>query len=231
MNVLSIETATQVASAALLREKHLLGEFFLNIKKNHSEKLLPMIHQLLQDAEMPSKEIDLVAVSIGPGSFTGLRIGMATAKGLSYGWGVPLIGVGTLDAMAFSQRTYPKAVVPLINARRQEAYGAIFLEGVRKTDYFVWPVAVLLDKLKEMGQLAPLFLGDGAQVLSIELQEALPEARFVGAGSIDNRAGHVGFLALEEYAQRKEDSLADLAPFYVRDSQAEQNLKRKMNHE
>ncbi|QRN84691.1 tRNA (adenosine(37)-N6)-threonylcarbamoyltransferase complex dimerization subunit type 1 TsaB [Clostridia bacterium] len=227
MKVLSIESATNVASVALCEEGMVLSERFLNIKKNHSEKLLPMIDGMLSDAEVSEKEIGLVAVSIGPGSFTGLRIGMSTAKGLAYGWDLPLKGVNTLDSMACRLRGDMGTVVPLINARRKEAYGGFFLKGEEHIgDYFVLDAKSIAKRMEELDLKDPIFIGDGVHAMREELEKAMPEARFASAATMDNRASTVGILALERYASEGGDNLKRLAPTYIRASQAEQNLKR-----
>lgn len=227
MKVLSIESATNVASVALCEKGIVLSERFLNIKKNHSEKLLPMIDGMLLDAEVGAKEIGLVAVSIGPGSFTGLRIGMSTAKGLAYGWDLPLKGVNTLDSMACRLRGDMGTVVPLVNARRKEAYGGFFLEGEKRIgDYFVLNAENIAEKMKELDLIDPIFIGDGVHAMREDLERAMPNARFASPATLDNRASTVGILALERYASFGEDNLNSLAPTYIRASQAEQNMKK-----
>jgi tRNA threonylcarbamoyladenosine biosynthesis protein TsaB len=232
MKVLSIESATNVASVALCEEGMVLAERFLNIRKNHSEKLLPMIDGMLADAELDAEEIGLLAVSVGPGSFTGLRIGMSTAKGLAYGWDLPLKGVNTLDAMAYALRGDLGTVVPLINARRKEAFGGFFASGDKRYgDYFVLNAQSIAERLQEFGLTNPIFLGDGVHAMREEIAGCMPDARFASPASVDNRSGAVGLLALERYALEGEDDLKGLSPTYIRASQAEQNLKKANAHE
>ena len=226
MKVLSIESATNVASVALCMEGMVLAERFLNIKKNHSEKLLPLIDGMLLDAEMSPQDLDLIAVSVGPGSFTGLRIGLATAKGLAYGWDLPVKGVNTLDAMAYALSGDQGTVVPLINARRKEAFGAFYRDNGRCGDYFVLNAQAIKERLEEFGLIDPLFTGDGVHAIREELAACMPSARFASYSSLDNRASSVGLLAMEGFKAQGPDDLSSLFPTYIRASQAEQNLRK-----
>ena len=129
MIILSIDSSTPVAGVAVADGEQLLGEIFLNTKNTHLEKLLPLIQQLLQDLELSVEDLDAVAVTQGPGSFTGLRIGMATAKGLVQGADKKLIAVPTLDCLARNLLHYPGVICPILNAQKKQVYTALYRGG------------------------------------------------------------------------------------------------------
>ena len=126
MLILGIESATPVASVALVDEKGLLGSALLNVGLTHSQQLLPLLDSLFVQCRREKEEVTLVAVSAGPGSFTGLRIGMATAKGLAQGWAVDLVTVSTLESMTWPLQGQPALVSPMLNARRHQVYTALY---------------------------------------------------------------------------------------------------------
>lgn len=227
MLALSIESATNSAAVALVDERRVLAERFLNIEKNHSEKLLPQIDGLLADSDISCEALDLIAVSIGPGSFTGLRIGLSTAKGLAYGWDLPIQGVNTLDAMAHVLAGDAGCVVPLVNARRAEAYCGFYRGGERIGDYEVLRADGIRAALTERGLSDPVFIGDGVHAIRDDLQAAMPDARFASPCLLDNRASGVGQLALFRFGMSGPDDLDGLRPAYVRASQAQQRFGRK----
>ncbi|MDR1193573.1 MAG: tRNA (adenosine(37)-N6)-threonylcarbamoyltransferase complex dimerization subunit type 1 TsaB [Peptococcaceae bacterium] len=191
MLVLGIESATPVASAALADEKGLLGEISLNVGLTHGEQLLPMIDGLLLQCRRPIDEVTAIGVSAGPGSFTGLRIGMAAAKGLALGGGIDLLAIPTLEAMAWQAMGLPILVSPMQNARRDQIYSGLYRwrkatergplapakrnkkdrapavggDGLWQLDCLISPMAVApadwSARLREIGQ-AVILLGDGA---------------------------------------------------------------------
>lgn len=227
MLALSIESATNSAAVALVDERRVLAERFLNIEKNHSEKLLPQLDGLLADSGMGPDALDLIAVSIGPGSFTGLRIGLSTAKALAYGWDLPIKGVNTLDAMAHVLTGDAGCVVPLVNARREEAYCGFYWKGERIGTYDVLTADGIRAALADRGLADPVFIGDGVHAIREALTAAMPKARFASSCLLDNRASGVGQLALSRFGVSGPDDLDGLRPAYVRASQAQQRFRGK----
>ena len=126
MKILSIDSSTPVAGIAVSDGYKLLGEIMINTKNTHSEKLMPMVDQLLKDLGLTFKDLDAIAACQGPGSFTGLRIGMATAKGLAQGGGLKLIAIPTLDMLANNLVHYPGIICPIMNAQKKQVYTAIY---------------------------------------------------------------------------------------------------------
>ena len=134
MYVLGIDTSTMTGGAALLKGEELVGESILNIRTTHSERLIPALDELLGHARVQLQDVGLISVVTGPGSFTGLRIGLATAKGFGYALGIPLAGVTTLEAFGWQFQVFPGIVVALIDARRRSAFWQAFQGGEGLTE-------------------------------------------------------------------------------------------------
>ena len=153
MNILGIDSSGLVASVALQSDDKLVGEYTIHNKKTHSQTLLPMIHDMLEMADVSVKELDAIAIASGPGSFTGLRIGAATAKGLGGALSIPLIAVPTLEGLAYNLAGAEALACPIMDARRQQAYYGIYDVSkevpveIEKPD--AAPIEVVLQKAKE----------------------------------------------------------------------------------
>ncbi len=221
--VLGIDTATLACSAAVISEDMVLGEYSLQVKKTHSERLLPLINSLLHDAGLTPKDLTGVAVSSGPGSFTGLRIGVSTARALGQALGIPLAGISTLEALAAQVRHFPGLLCPLLDARRQQVYCAVFRPGehpLRQKPDRVLPLAEVLAEFD--GREKVLFTGDGVafhrEAITAALGDAacfsLPESRY-------NRAAAVARLGLTELVAGRGKTYLELSPTYIRRSEAE----------
>lgn len=173
MNILGIDSSGLVASVALQSDDKLVGEYTIHNKKTHSQTLLPMIHDMLEMADVSVKELDAIAIASGPGSFTGLRIGAATAKGLGGALSIPLIAVPTLEGLAYNLVGAEALVCPIMDARRQQAYYGIYDVSnevpveIEKPD--AAPIEVVLQKAKETKREV-IFLGDGSSGISGENQ-------------------------------------------------------------
>ncbi len=193
MRILGIETSTLTGSVALVEDGRLLGETTLSVSVQHSERLMPAIEQLLKDAAVAPPQIDLFAVAEGPGSFTGLRIGIAAAQGLAMAHAKPLAGVSTLRGLAMNAALFPGPVVPVLNAFRGEVYFGVYRmkEGRPETvqDDGVLPVADFLERLRSFED-EPLLLGNGLEVLKAEFKGHAASAPFHTP-----RAANIAFLA------------------------------------
>lgn len=232
MKLLALDSSGLVASVAVLNEDTVLAEYTVNHKKTHSQTLLPMIDEIMRMLDMDIKEIDAIALSGGPGSFTGLRIGSATAKGLGMALDRPLIAVPTVDALACNlSEVTDSLIVPMMDARREQVYTGIykFDSGRLQVLHEQWPAAVteLAEILNERGEQAVL-LGDGVPVYKNLLDELL-KIPFRTAPSHLNRqrAGAVGFLALQYLAEGKTVTAAEHVPEYLRLSQAERERRER----
>lgn len=217
--ILALETATSVVSAALLRGAELIEECRA-ASGPAAETLLPCIDALLSKAGFDQRDVDAFAVSIGPGSFTSLRVGTATAKGLAFGTDRPIAAVSTLRALA--ERGAPSAarVVPMLDARRGEVYAAAYAAGPGHEPVLaegVYTPEELCGKLA-----APLLLvGDGIAVAGAALRERLGEVAWLESPQGDPSAGCVGVLGARILAQQQGSAAEDLVPHYVRRAEAE----------
>lgn len=240
--VLGIDTSTATASVALVEGGKLILEQVSSIpgqpgvlssanRGNHAENLLPLIDALLNKAGLPLSEATAFAVSIGPGSFTGLRIGLSTVKGLAYGWKIPVVGIPTLLAVAFRVTGWNGLICPFLDARKKEVYAALFRkkrQGLEQLtqDLMATPEEVVR-KVESLGNREPcLFIGDGAQVYANLITATLGDRGFPTLGEIyPSTACAVAQLGEERLNRQECDSLGSLVPLYLRPSEAE--LKKR----
>lgn len=234
MKILAIESATMVASVALISDETLLAEYTVNHKKTHSQTLLSMIDEIVSMTEMPLEDLDAIAVSGGPGSFTGLRIGSATGKGLGLALDKPLIHIPTLEAMAYQFCGTDYVICPMMDARRQQVYSGIYkcdkdIEVLY--DQSIEQIEDVIERLNNMGSKV-ILLGDGAQVNKKYIMDNLKvEYLFAPAHMNRNKASSVAGLALKYFAKGKIENAREHLPNYLRASQAERELEEKMSNE
>lgn len=235
MTVLAIESASLVASAALLNEEVVLGESSLNIRLTHSQTLLPMIGELMEKTGLEGAALEGIALSVGPGSFTGLRIGAATAKGLATAWHKPVAAVSTLGAMAYQMTACRYPICPIMDARRQEVYTALYDFDERgrfrqRMAPEAMAIQTLLDRLAQ--QEAVLFTGDGLPVFQEIIRQRMGEkAHFAPPHTARQRAAAVGALGLELFRRGETLSAEQVAPLYLRPSQAERVRQERLEEE
>ena len=216
--ILAIETSTPVCSIALHNRGELLDSISLEINGAHAERLMRMIEQLLSRNSIMPNELSAVAVSEGPGSYTGLRIGVSTAKGLAFAWDLPLIGVSTLRILAFAAKSSVVGegfIVALLDARRQEVFHQIFDEELN-------PLIDLNSEVLEENSYADLlqqkptyFVGDGAAKVSEVIRSS--RAHFLDL-KID--ASQMGVLAFEKFTKSDFESIAYFVPNYLKEFKA-----------
>lgn len=217
--ILSLETATTVCSVAITNGREIVAERKLHEDKSHANQLTLIIEELIQSAGLKMSEVQAVAVSEGPGSYTGLRIGLSTAKGLCYALGVPLIGISTLEAMALEvSMNNPENhwLCPMIDARRMEVYTALYSPTLNLVKA---PMPMILDEssfhetLREAGVL---FFGNGSQKFS----QVINSTNAIFLNDITPSAWAVGFLALERFDKNQFENLAYFEPSYLKEFQA-----------
>lgn len=224
MKVLGIESSSLVASVGLVTDGILTAEYTVNYKKTHSQTLLPMLDELCRLVELEMESLDGIAVSAGPGSFTGLRIGSATAKGLGLALNKPLISVPTIDALAYNLWGCSHLVCPMMDARRSQVYtGLYYVEdnlAVQK-ESCAMNVHALAQILNERGEKV-IFLGDGVPVYREELirELSVPYA-FAPAHSSRQRGASVAALGTLYLEEGKWETAAEHRPEYLRKPQAE----------
>lgn len=220
MKILAIDTSGSVCTVAVLQDEKVLAEVYVDNKKTHSQMLAPMIDDCLVRSDLGLPDIDLFACAIGPGSFTGLRIGVSMIKGFCQASGKKCVGVNTLDALAQNMSGDKRIVCPIIDARRGDVYTAAYKDGNRTSDYRATQLCELLEQLA--GQDA-LFLGDAA----INFKQEILDAGFsiAHSGIALQRASSVGLVAYEHQASAV--SVFELEPFYLRQTQAERVYDEK----
>lgn len=231
MKVLSIESSGLVASVAVMSDGILVGEYTIHNKKTHSQTLLPMISDLLEMAEVSPEELDCIAASAGPGSFTGLRIGASTAKGLAWTLGIPIVPVSSLMGLAANIQGQGNIVCPVMDARRNQAYFGIYRITERIPEIITEPgvsaIEEVMSKVNAIGGEV-VFLGDGVPVFETTIREqaecavsfAAPKDRYQSGASV----AALGALLFE---QKRFVRAEEFVPVYLRKSQAERERLEK----
>lgn len=225
MKILGLDSSGLVASVALVDDETLLAEYTVNYKKTHSQTLLPMLDEIVKMTELDLATIDGIAVAAGPGSFTGLRIGSATAKGLGLALGRPIIAVPTVEALAYNLYDARDLICPVMDARRNQVYTGLYRFAehrlVTVRDQMAIPIGELLRMLNELGEPV-IFSGDGVPILREKVRESgtFP-CSFAPAHVNKQRGAAVAALGLEYYRAGKTVSAAEHFPDYLRVSQAE----------
>ena len=230
MNLLCFETSAKSASVALFDGDRLLGESYQNTGLTHSQTLMVMAEDLLKQCGLTAQDVTDVAVAAGPGSFTGVRIGVAAAKGFAWGKEIPCHGVSTLEAMALGLGIYEGYVCPVMDARRNQVYNALFYVKNGEITRVKEDRAISLADLKEeLSSLdAPVFLvGDG----SIVTHKVIDFAILPPEHKQHQRAAGVGIAAMRQIAAGNIGDGTSLAPNYLRLSQAERERLEKMEKE
>jgi tRNA threonylcarbamoyl adenosine modification protein YeaZ len=231
MLVLSVDSSTESASCAILQDNRLLGEINYNYKKQHSVILMSMIEELLKNLALRVDQLDGFVVCKGPGSFTGLRIGIATVKGLSQGTGKPFVGMCSLDALAYNMAYTEGVICPILDALRGNVYTALYKFKEEKleriSEYMAISLEELIDKLKETGE-ACSFIGDGVPLHKEVLKQAFPKVSFAPAHLNFVRASALGELGLIRLENGEAEDVNTFAPVYLRKSQAEREYDKKV---
>lgn len=235
MLILGIDTATTAASAALLEEGRVVRDVTSGAagngdgpaRGNHAAILLPLIDDLLRQAKITLSDVGAFAVALGPGSFTGLRIGLATVKGLVYGSNAPVIGVPTLHAVAARVDDHEGFICPFLDARKKEVYAALFRrDGTRlervSDDVVAPPAAVLDSARRRIGSARCLFIGDAIVTYEAAMKQALGAQALSTLGvGYPSTAAAVARIAEEKLSRGDYDAVGPLVPIYLRPSEAE----------
>jgi tRNA threonylcarbamoyladenosine biosynthesis protein TsaB len=223
VKILAVDTSTSLGSIALVEGPVIRAELAINVSATHNRRLLPGIHRLLTDVGWTLENLDGLAIGLGPGSFTGLRIGMSVMKGLAFATGKPLAGVPTLDALAANVALAPWTICPVMDARKGELYTALYRGGEghdleRLTPYRV----VTPQRLAEFITGKTVFLGDGLLRYGNVLAAGLGD-RFVRAPVHLNaiRGASIGWLAVERLRRGLAEDISTCTPLYIRPSEAE----------
>ena len=227
MLILAFESSAKAASVCLVRDGELIAQYTQCSALTHSRTLLPMAEDMLKNTDIAFSDIDLFAVAQGPGSFTGIRIGIATVKGLSWSLNKPCVGVSTLEAMAWHGIESGGYICPVMDARRNQVYNALFeiKDGnpERLCDDRAISVAELIEHVRSLPS-PPLLVGDGAAITAAEFEKAGIEYRMAPGNLLMQSAWGVAMAS----ADNKSCSSAELLPVYLRLSQAERERQEKI---
>ena len=243
MKILALDSSGLVASAAIVEDDVLIAEYTTDYKKTHSQTLLPMLDEIRQMIDLELHTIDAIAISAGPGSFTGLRIGAATAKGLGLALNLPLVEVPTLEGLAFNLWGTDKLVCPIMDARRNQVYTGIYefckeeipekessehqlvMHSIKEQCAIA--VDELVEELNRLGREV-IFLGDGVPVYREQiLQKLTVPCSFATAANNRQRAASVASLGAVYYAHGRTVTAAEHEPEYLRKSQAEREREEQ----
>lgn len=225
MKILGIDTSTKICSLGLVEEMDILAEYNLSSYYQKTSSILVFaIKDVLEGVGLKLSDLDGIAVSIGPGSFTGLRIGLGVAKGLSYATSLPLLAIPTLDALAYSLKGIPFLICPILESKKDEMYSAVFREvdGLDKViDYNCEDINSLLAKLSFLKEKI-IFIGEGIIKYRKTIEGKLGRnALFVSPHLALPRGVNVAFLGLEKLKKGEEENIYTLSPLYLRKSEAE----------
>lgn len=231
MIVLSIDSATDAATAAVVSNDQILGEMNFANKKQHSVLIMPMIDELLKSLDLTIDDIEGFVISKGPGSFTGLRIGMATIKGLSLGSSKPYISISSLDSLAYNLYGANGIVCPIMDALRENVYCGLYKfengEMIKLMDYDRLSLDELVSKLKEFNEPV-YFVGDGTKKYGELLKNSLENCFFAPNNLNYTRASSLGELGIKLLSQGISDDINISNPLYLRKSQAEREYDEKL---
>lgn len=224
MKVLGIETATPVGSVALIDDEEIICEYTYQGNLDHSAWLMPAIDRLLKDSGLSCQNLEGIAVSSGPGSFTGLRIGISTVKGLAQGLKIPVVGISTLDSLACNLPWTDKIICPVLDARKKEIYTALYRGSQRLTDYLVIPPQQITEFISQ----PTIFLGNGLKLYQELIKESLKEVTppvevtplvdvyFAPPSLWLPKASNLALLGLKALKAGKQEDINSFTPFYLR---------------
>ena len=233
MKLIGIDSSGLVASVAIVEDETLVAEYTIEHKKTHSTTLMPMLDEIVKMSELNLQEIDAIAIASGPGSFTGLRIGSATAKGLAYSLNKPIIPVPTLAALAYNIQFFDGIICPIMDARREQVYNGLYTfnngEFTEIKAQRALSVKELLEELNNefLGEKV-IFLGDGVPVYRSIIEEKIINTHFYASANISKqRAGSVAVLGKMYYNVGITETAENHEPVYLRLSQAERERNEK----
>ncbi len=231
MKILAIDSSGLVATVALLTDDVVVAEYSVNNKMTHSQTLVPMLDEIRKMTDLDLNEIDAIAVAKGPGSFTGLRIGSATVKGLGLALEKPVIPVGTVDALSYNAYGYAGIICPIMDARREQVYTGIYRFAGEKWEILKEQCAISVTELTDiLNQMEGpvLFLGDACPVYREQIKSAMKiPYSFAPAHMNRQRAASLGVLAMEYYRLGKTETADEHRPEYLRKSQAEREAAKR----
>lgn len=224
MKILAVDTSALTASVSVMDDGIIKGEISYTTALTHSQTVMPMIDELLNSLSLTCDDIDIFACSNGPGSFTGLRIGIGTIKGLAYGLGKKVVGVSTLEALAYNVAHSDLLVAPIMDARRNQVYNALYRFNDGKIECVESPRALSVEELAQTLHEKTIFVGDGVKVYKDTLKDLMGEnAQFALPQHCLQSAASVCYAA----SLKEPCDVNDLSVIYLRKPQAERELEEK----
>lgn len=231
MKILAVDTSATAASVAVAEENKLIGEFSINTVLTHSQTLMPMVDELLKNTGLSVNDIDAAAVNAGPGSFTGVRIGVAAVKGIAFPKNLPCVSVSTLESMAYNMLGNDCIVCSVMDARCSQVYNALFrVKGctvTRMTDDRALSLTDLKNELQNINEKVVL-VGDGAVLCSKFLGEELENIMLAPFNNRIQTASSVAYAAFEKINNGETVKVDELMPVYLRLPQAQRELNKKL---
>jgi len=215
VKILAIDSSSRFFSAAISEDKKLISERNIELERRLFEELIGTIKDLLIKTGITLKEIDAFCVGLGPGSFTGLRIGVSTMKGLAFSLKIPLLGVSSLDALAYNAKGFRGLICPIIDAKRENLYSCLYEYNkdrlVKKSGYLLIDLKSLIKKINKPA----VFLGDGINLYKKQISQEIKEALFLPSDFWYPKASIIARLGLEKLARAKNFDSARIRPLYL----------------
>ena len=231
MKILAIDTSATAASVCLAGEDKILGSFYTNTALTHSQTLVPMVEQVLKTTQTDVDELDYIAVNAGPGSFTGVRIGVAAAKGIAFKNNLPCVSVSTLESMAYNMLGSDCVVCAVMDARCSQVYNAMFKISGDKVERLCEDRALALSELKpELEKISEkiILVGDGADLTAKYLENSLSNVFLAPVNNRIQNASSTAMAAFKSIYENKTITPAELMPTYLRLPQAQRELNKKL---
>lgn len=235
MKLLAIDSSGLVATVAIVTDDAMLAEYTINHKKTHSQTLLPMLAEIVKMVDIDMSEVDAIAIAAGPGSFTGLRIGSATAKGLGLALDKPIVSVPTLEGLAYNLYGTGRLICPMMDARRNQVYTGLYEfkadELVAVKEQSAVAVTDIIKEINSYGREV-IFVGDGVKVYKNIIEDEIQvDYSFAPSHLNLQRAAAIGALGIKYYQNDKYEKASEHAPVYLRLSQAErEKAEREANN-
>ena len=230
MKILGIDTSSNVATLAIMEDEKLICEYTLNHKRTHSVKLMPMIEEIFKACELKIEDIDLIGVCTGPGSFTGLRIGVATANALSHVKNIPICSVNTLESLAFNMNMSKGIIYPILDAQRNDVYTCKYLwEGsslVAIDDIDVKNIDELIEEMKERPETV-VVLGEAVDIYKDKFKDTKNIYMAPNSHKL-SRASSICEIAYAKHKKGEVNNCYNVKPYYIRKSQAEVQYEEKL---
>lgn len=231
MNILAVDTSATSASVCVAQENKIIGEFSINTSLTHSQTLVPMIEQVSEKTGIALDNIDAIAVNAGPGSFTGVRIGVAAVKGIAFSRNIPCVSVSTLESMAYNMLDSECIVCAVMDARCSQVYNALFKVSNGKVERLIEDRALSLADLKLNLQKFSekiILVGDGAEITFNYLENSLQNVFLASVNNRIQKASSIACVAFEKIKNDETISASELMPVYLRLPQAQRELNKRL---